>query len=69
MAHRANIIQVAESLEFTDLPYKVRDPVCQVEIIRKFSKHVLARESETFYFCSKECMETYMNHQYLPDRK
>lgn len=66
MAHRANVIQVAQTLESADPSQKVKDPVCHTEILRKFSRHVLVRGERTLYFCSKECMDSYVSHQYLP---
>ncbi len=60
MAHRANLIQVSERLSSTtDLEMK-RDPVCGVEKKRSDFKTMLFRSDRTIYFCSKDCLNQFL---------
>ncbi len=60
MAHRSNLIQVSQRLSLaTDLEV-TRDPICGVEKKRKDFKTILFRPSHTFYFCSKECLNQFL---------
>ncbi len=68
MAHRTNVIQVSENIEFKNGPEKVTDPICRTQLTRKLAKHVLVKTDHTYYFCSKECLNKFMSHQ-LPQAK
>ncbi len=39
----------------------VTDPVCGSPLERKSARHVLFRENATFYFCSKDCQQRFLN--------
>lgn len=69
MAHRTNVIQVAEEIR-NEQPQRemVTDPVCGKSMERKATRHVLFRGEDTFHFCSKECQATFMSPTYKPQK-
>ena len=66
MAHRSNVIQVHENIESALKSVEadgsvVTDPVCGRQLERKSARHVLFRENATWYFCSKDCQQGFLN--------
>jgi YHS domain-containing protein len=68
MAHRANVIPVAQKFSQPSQVQKVVDPVCKQEMDRKTSKHMLFQPDSTYYFCSKDCMNKF-TQEYLHGKK
>jgi len=63
MAHRTNVIQVTKEIHPGDMPEIVTDPVCEKQISRRESRHMLAQGEDTVYFCSKECQSRFVSHK------
>lgn len=63
MAHRTNVIQIPQNIPTNKNSSKVIDPICKMEIATKDAKCVLFRQTETIYFCSKECQLKYSSHK------
>ena len=65
MAHRTNVVQVHRNIESALKAEAdgavVTDPVCGRQLERKIARHVLFRENATYYFCSKECEQVFLN--------
>jgi len=61
MARRANLIQVPQRLSLATDVETAKDPVCGVEMKRKDSKTILFRPGQTVYFCSKTCLNQFLN--------
>lgn len=64
MAHRSSVIQVSPDFnakhdDSADSD-RVVDPMCEKEISKRESRHVLFRNGEAFYFCSRECRQSFM---------
>jgi YHS domain-containing protein len=69
MAHQTNIIQVGKSIQSSDQPAEVIDPVCGMKINRKECRHMLFRPDNTFYFCSRECEQKFMSRGFQAEQK
>ncbi|MCM2324454.1 MAG: hypothetical protein NDJ90_14445 [Oligoflexia bacterium] len=66
MAHLVNVTPVHVSIETTDPEELVTDPVCGKELRRHDSKNMVFRETETTYFCGKECQQEFLSPTYKP---
>lgn len=66
MAHRDNVIQVMK--ERDKMPVSsanwVEDPVCKTKVDSHSARHALFRPDQTYYFCSKECEETFVSPEF-----
>lgn len=60
MAHLTNVTQVKKQLEPQNPQQTVIDPFCGKEIFQSRSRHMIFRADATFYFCSKECQQNYL---------
>jgi YHS domain-containing protein len=61
MAHRSNVISVLKDPVGNLQSEKVTDPVCGMVLTKKDSRSVLFRENDTFYFCSRDCQQKFLN--------
>lgn len=61
MAHRSNVIPVLKGSGGNLESEKVTDPVCGMQLTKKEAKSVLFRENDTYYFCSRDCQQKFLN--------
>lgn len=59
MAHRTNVNQVKMDFPNGESEARVKDPVCGFEMKKREAKHVLFREAEPDYFCSRACLDLF----------
>ena len=68
MAHQTNVHAVKQQISPEEPKAKATDPVCGMEIERRSSRHMVFRGEDTFYFCSRQCKETFVSPEFWRKR-
>lgn len=61
MAHRSEITPVQADLRSERSTIKVNDPTCGMSLNPAEARHVLYRPEDTYYFCSKDCLQEFIS--------
>lgn len=61
MAHQTNVHIVHQNFQPENPSEKVVDPVCGMEMNERESKHMVFRKEATFFFCSRECKDKFID--------
>lgn len=62
VAHQTNVNQVKANIpsSTSSMDERVKDPMCGMTLSKRESRHMVFRESGTYYFCSKTCQQNFM---------